>query len=741
MRLTQSHQMVKSKKQKKATSADFIKPKLKLGKGKQVASNATNTSYSSKAIALPNQNIGTEKGPVPTTRRNLTLDDLLVHLRHYSPATRKDALFGLRELLGAHPELTRAHLGPIIHGTARLITDETSAVRKALSVFLTWFLPKVPLDLLRPFCSTIIFFSSSALAHIFAEIRVDAVQIINLLLDLTPSTVVNGWWTESTSSIKPDASSSSSGQHGKRLLQLYLSMLSIGPDAATSGLSSTSSNQLSETSKLLVLKSMARFVHAATRLEASTSENTTLPLWFFRTAFTNSRDFEQFKLILPDQYQPLSSQSLISKFGIEIIDETDTHSYEPFAEAFMDQIPVHDQTWTNASKPISEINIGDSKTSDEDDFPASPLKLFRVMYPVLLSTFLDSAPTAFQSEFYSQGLTPSASKAPNTHLELVWCVGSILCDLWRASVTSNSHIGPADSKNLAHIMEKMSTYFIFGADELTSRDIKTTQLLQDLNLIYSELVSFLVLSMKNPDRKLLTQLDRVASYISQLLLVETDAIAIEPGLPVLRPASYVAMLPTIWSLLSRRDDTSRSPESTTFAWSDRILDAFINHLDRAKSGSEIKALGISFLARSIILDDLPGCNSPFRLESISLECREKIQKWILSLPKVLWELDNKHPTTTKVILSFLHHVASRSLIFFEDILPDLAPLLTPFFYMQHPTQSRFIPGPYTRLSSDCQRLAQGLGWYLIANEVTLQSNAPLQVLKDSMCRANAGLRI
>jgi hypothetical protein len=40
--------MPKSQKQKKAKAADFTKAKLKLGKGKQAANNATNTSYSSK---------------------------------------------------------------------------------------------------------------------------------------------------------------------------------------------------------------------------------------------------------------------------------------------------------------------------------------------------------------------------------------------------------------------------------------------------------------------------------------------------------------------------------------------------------------------------------------------------------------------------------------------------------------------------------------------------------------------
>lgn len=42
------------------------------------------------AIALPSQSIGTQKDQTePTTRRNLTLPDLVVQVKHYSPGTRK----------------------------------------------------------------------------------------------------------------------------------------------------------------------------------------------------------------------------------------------------------------------------------------------------------------------------------------------------------------------------------------------------------------------------------------------------------------------------------------------------------------------------------------------------------------------------------------------------------------------------------------------------------------------------
>lgn len=92
------------------------------------------------AIALPTQSIAVEKDDtIPTTKRRLTLDDLLVHLKHYNAGTRKgkpnlyfmfllkhpaDAIMGLRELLESHWELLDSSLTPLISGCVRIIGDE-----------------------------------------------------------------------------------------------------------------------------------------------------------------------------------------------------------------------------------------------------------------------------------------------------------------------------------------------------------------------------------------------------------------------------------------------------------------------------------------------------------------------------------------------------------------------------------------------------------------------------------------
>lgn len=90
----------------------YQKAKLKLGKGKQVANNATDTSFKARcriihsihmlcdaylsrsfgfaAVALPKQSVTVVlEDSVPTTRRNLTFETLLGQMKHYNSSVRK----------------------------------------------------------------------------------------------------------------------------------------------------------------------------------------------------------------------------------------------------------------------------------------------------------------------------------------------------------------------------------------------------------------------------------------------------------------------------------------------------------------------------------------------------------------------------------------------------------------------------------------------------------------------------
>lgn len=121
------------------------------------------------------------------------------------------------------------------------------------------------------------------------------------------------------------------------------------------------------------------------------------------------------------------------------------------------------------------LAAAESKTSLPSDSlangPVTSASLLRLLHPLLLSTFLDAAPSAFAP---SGILNSTPSAAPDVHLETVWCVGRIARDLWRATAISNDEGGleRADLRKLATLLEKMGAYFVFGEDELRKRDTK-----------------------------------------------------------------------------------------------------------------------------------------------------------------------------------------------------------------------------------------------------------------------------
>ncbi len=168
--------MPKTTKKTKEKKADFTKAKLKLGKGKQVANNATNTSFKARSIALPAQNPllrslkqhTNEDGPIPqeddtrdtdyipTSKRGLTLPEVLITLRHPNAGARRDGLSELKDVLidGAESRVgpgygygygrREGEVGRVINGILRMVPDEDSSVRKGLLVFLGWYLPLIP---------------------------------------------------------------------------------------------------------------------------------------------------------------------------------------------------------------------------------------------------------------------------------------------------------------------------------------------------------------------------------------------------------------------------------------------------------------------------------------------------------------------------------------------------------------------------------------------------------------------
>ncbi|KAI9540474.1 hypothetical protein NQZ68_040136 [Dissostichus eleginoides] len=174
---------MKSKKKKRQD--DFQKVKLKVGKTKPKADNATNTNFRSKGIHLTEQLKRDTSGP--TTHRQLGLNDLMSQLHHYSANVKHSALLGLKELLSLNPSLLEQQLSRLVSEVAAVFTDKDGNVRLAATRVLRFIAQSVPAERVAPFSPVLSAHLSCAMTHIEISIQEDAMKILDVLLEHYPA--------------------------------------------------------------------------------------------------------------------------------------------------------------------------------------------------------------------------------------------------------------------------------------------------------------------------------------------------------------------------------------------------------------------------------------------------------------------------------------------------------------------------------------------------------------------------
>ncbi|KAL0985351.1 hypothetical protein UPYG_G00155820 [Umbra pygmaea] len=175
--------MTKSKKKKRQN--DFQKIKLRVGKTKPKASNATNVNFRTKGIHLTDQL--KKDDSAPTTHRKLNIKDLLSQLHHYSGTVKQGALVGLKELLTLHPSEVDQHLSSLLSEVAAVFTDKDSNVRMSATRVLRFIAQSVPAERTCPFFPLLSAHLSCAMTHIETGIQEDALKILDVLLDHYPA--------------------------------------------------------------------------------------------------------------------------------------------------------------------------------------------------------------------------------------------------------------------------------------------------------------------------------------------------------------------------------------------------------------------------------------------------------------------------------------------------------------------------------------------------------------------------
>ena len=418
---------------RKATkpAVDFTKTKQKLGKGKQAASNATDTSFRAKAIAMPQQSILLDRSHQVTTRRRQTLSDLVQHTHHPSPGVRKDAVMGMLELVKTYAGFLELHCAALINAALPLLGDDDVHVRGAVATYFGVLLDRLDDEAFAPFAPSMLLLTTSAMSHISMAVRIDALRVLSLLLDKVPALATEDW--ESAL----DAHSGSD-RHGQRLLQAFFAMLGVAADAHRQrlGLStaSTASVELGTSQRLRILRALGQFLSVTDQEEHG--------MWCFQSAFASPSDLEHFEGL----FQPSKACAL----------------------------------WTVAAMPSAssyEIHEALLHGATSQEAPASAHeRLVRILHPSLLSTLLDALPSV---------MSPDGHRS-DAHAELAQHILQVYLLLWRRTITSHLAAGAAQGTTrvavpslpqLSQLLTHLAPYFAEKSEML------------HLHVIYCELVA------------------------------------------------------------------------------------------------------------------------------------------------------------------------------------------------------------------------------------------------------------
>lgn len=193
----------------------------------------------------------------------------------------------------------------------------------------------------------------------------------------------------------------------------------------------------------------------------------------------------------------------------------------------------------------------------------------QLLVPILLNAFLESAPIAFAPA------TPTSST--DVHFQTVLAVAQIARELYRGRDATQTEI-----RSLRGLVNRLESYFPFAADDLQARDLQTETAIQQLNLLFCELVAVVVENGPS-DSKIVSSLERVGQYVTTIL----SGAAISPAQPLgqtLTSAAYLSLVPTVWALLCQPG-------------ADAVFAAVLEHHGRLSVSSAIKRPSLELITR------------------------------------------------------------------------------------------------------------------------------------------------
>ncbi|KAI8078419.1 Rix1 complex component, partial [Thamnidium elegans] len=502
-----------------------------------------------------------------------------------------EALSGLTDLCSSYPHLLVSSLGLVVNGVLKLFVDDDRDVRKATLNFLKDTFVEVDLVELQPFMPLLIIYTCSAMTHIFEDVRLDAVKLMDLWIQIAPEIVVSKFWNRVTGN--------------------YMSLLTVDSNSINTQAqnSITGGNGVSTTAsvKAAVTKSHLH-IH-----KAGLSENDQDNFWFllnyldsrharhaFKSKMSQYNAADESKTVKWDSkiknaftpsYSMVASIAPYLSEGAKLATYSHLHLFESSGPKNTSTSTV--TTASGGQTATSEIN--NSEFSAEERL-RNIKELIETFQPILVASWLEAAPAVFVS-------VSSISMSPA--LELLNQVLRLSLILWRAIVGSEiiSDL-PKEwlNQHLQQLLKHFTVYFPYGADSFGNRGSKVDDLLQEMNIMLCELTSLFLLARKM--QKNSTQIknkmsnakltehipewaENVVEHVLGVLGYQSEDGTMTTASSSFRMENLVSLLPAIWGFLNCLE----YEESIT------MFKALLGYYDLCQPNSASKRVALEFITR------------------------------------------------------------------------------------------------------------------------------------------------
>jgi pre-rRNA-processing protein IPI1 len=323
-------------------------------------------------------------------------------------------------------------------------------VRSTLHALHRFYLLSLPCAILAPHLPTLLLYTTSGMSHIYPDVRLDALRTLDVLLAAAPRAVAHGWDAHDTGAA--------------RVMAGYRDLLGLAQSA-----NSTVASDLSAAAKVRLLSSLRSFVEAAASSarsdEAPKEDEAALrcPTWFFRPAFNSASVYDAFASAFTRASTPTLQLGQVPA----LLDAT---LAKPAGEAAWSNSDMQSSLSALQSSlaPAASASSSSSRASSKQTYAS----LFSSLAPLLLSSFLDSAPEAFSPSrdiaASSSGRTAAIPPLPLA-AELCCVIVELTLVLWRAmGRCSQSGTGSGVEeeqawRHLDSLLSKIDGYFPFSA--------------------------------------------------------------------------------------------------------------------------------------------------------------------------------------------------------------------------------------------------------------------------------------